>query len=821
MGNFPPSLLEKRHIIEYFDIRTNFLPGKMGGGMDAQDRVMGSDCSNNQPEGIAPLYAQPLFVSAMYARAFAINPAAIGIIRFEDGLIIDVNQAWQEMFGYCYQEVRGRSVEALRLWPAKENRSHFIDELRKSGSLRNNEYTVLRKSGESFQVLCSAEFMSVEDETFIVSSWLDITKQKQTDKALRQSENLLRAVIDNSPDAIYVKDRGSRWLMANPTVLAIVGKRAEEAIGKTDLELYADPQIGQVIIENDRHILTQGRSATFEEVAETAGGKRTYLSVKAPWRDEKGEIIGIIGISHDITERKRVEEELRISEKRFRRMFQHSAAGMALLSPDSRFLQVNSGFCKMLGFAESELIGKTFQDITFHEDRYDGEILVRRVLSGEIENLQLEKRYLRKDGSVIWGLASITLTRDDHNLPMHFIAQVQDITERKNAAAERLKLEDQLQQAKKMESVGRLAGGIAHDFNNMLSVILGHTEMALEQSDLRESLYEDLAEIQKAAKRSADLTRQLLAFARKQTIKPIALDLNKTISGMVSMLQRLIGESIFLDYRPAENLWMVMADPSQIDQILANLCVNARDAISDVGKIRIETKNRIIDDKDCAEHLDFVAGEYVQLTVTDNGSGIDKETLEHIFEPFFTTKKFGLGTGLGLATVYGAVKQNNGFITVDSSLEKGTAITIYLPHHKAEIVPAAIESADKPKWGKGTILLVEDEPAILKVASRMLENRGCTLLLASSPGEAIRTAKEHSGEIHLLITDVIMPEMNGPHLAKQLKDLYPNLRCLLMSGYPADVMAKHGVLEDDVWFIQKPFTAQNLMDSILKALENT
>jgi CheY-like chemotaxis protein len=287
---------------------------------------------------------------------------------------------------------------------------------------------------------------------------------------------------------------------------------------------------------------------------------------------------------------------------------------------------------------------------------------------------------------------------------------------------------------------------------------------------------------------------------------------------MIKMLQRLIGEGIILDWLPSSNLWAVMADPSQIDQILANLCVNARDAIADVGRITLETRNCILDEKHCAAHAGFIPGEYVRLTVSDNGCGIDGETLAHIFEPFFTTKGVGAGTGLGLATVYGAVKQNNGFITVDSS-EQGTTITIYFPPHKGQVVKSRTEDAGLPKRGQETILLVEDEPAILKLATTILKRLGYTVLAASSPGEAIRLAREHSGEIHLLMTDVIMPEMNGYSLAKSLQSLYPNLKCLFMSGYTADVMTKHGVLEDGICFIPKPFTAQSLAIKICEALD--
>ncbi len=404
--------------------------------------------------------------------------------------------------------------------------------------------------------------------------------------------------------------------------------------------------------------------------------------------------------------------------------------------------------------------------------------------------------------------------------PMQICVIFQDITERKQAEEERARLQIQLNQAQKMESVGRLAGGVAHDFNNMLGVILGHTDLAMEQVDPAQPLYADLEAIQKAAKRSADLTRQLLAFARRQTVTPVPLDLNTTIEGMLKMLQRLIGEDIDLRWVPASDLWKVKMDPSQIDQILANLCVNARDAITDTGKITIETQNCSLDENYCADHPGFTPGEYVRLSVSDDGCGMNKETLEHIFEPFFTTKELGRGTGLGLATVYGIVRQNGGFINLYSEPEMGSVFSIYLPRHAGEMEPQPKETRSKSVVsGNETILLVEDESAILDMTTMMLQRLGYRVLVASTPADAIRLAQEQTAPIHLLITDVIMPEMNGHELAKQLLARYPGLKQLFMSGYTADVIAHHGVLEEGVQFIQKPFTLQNLSEKIREALE--
>ena len=395
-----------------------------------------------------------------------------------------------------------------------------------------------------------------------------------------------------------------------------------------------------------------------------------------------------------------------------------------------------------------------------------------------------------------------------------------EIAERKQIDEEKTKLQDQLLQAQKMEAVGRLAGGVAHDFNNMLTIILGRVEIAKMSIKPSDRIHADLAEIHNAGQRSADLTRQLLAFARKQIVMPGVLDLNETVEGMLKMLRRLIGEDIDVAWNPGRDLGRVNIDPSQIDQILANLCVNARDAITDVGKVTIETANTVFDKAYCAEHAGCSPGEYVMLAVRDNGCGMDKETLANVFEPFYTTKKMGKGTGLGLATVYGIVKQNDGFIDVSSDLGKGTTFTIYLPRYRGKTAQTVLKDPLKVlTGGTETILLVEDEPAISKLGKTILEKLGYVVVSANTPGEAIRLADEYCGQIHLLITDVVMPEMNGRDLSDTLMSRYPLLKCLFMSGYTADVIAHHGVLDEGVHFIQKPFSIQHFSFKVREALE--
>ncbi|PIU31999.1 MAG: hybrid sensor histidine kinase/response regulator, partial [Syntrophobacteraceae bacterium CG07_land_8_20_14_0_80_61_8] len=396
---------------------------------------------------------------------------------------------------------------------------------------------------------------------------------------------------------------------------------------------------------------------------------------------------------------------------------------------------------------------------------------------------------------------------------VNYVAVKRDITEQLQLAA-------QFQQAQKMEAVGLLAGGVAHDFNNKLTVIRGYAELALNKVDPAQSLHADLEKIIKAADRSKEITQQLLAFARKQTILPVVLDLNRTVGNMLNMLRQLIGEDIDLVWLPDVDLGPVKLDPAQIDQILANLCVNARDAIADVGRVTIETGNVVFDETYCAHHPGVAPGEYVLLTVSDDGSGMDQDTLDQLFEPFFTSKGLGKGTGLGLSTVYGIVKQNNGFINVYSELGTGTVFKIYLPRYLGDAVEAGQKrAAELPPSSCGeTVLLVEDEPSLLTMGQMMLEELGYRVLAAGVPGEAIRLAEQNASEIKLLITDVVMPEMNGRDLAERFHSLCPGIKTLFMSGYTADVIAIRGVLDEDVYFLQKPFTMTDLAIKVRDAL---
>ena len=506
--------------------------------------------------------------------------------------------------------------------------------------------------------------------------------------------------------------------------------------------------------------------------------------------------------------------ELRKKTEELDRIFNLSLDVICIASFDGRLIRLNPAWESTLGYRLDELEGRKFFDL-IHPDDVEVSRKTLAALAAGRTVFDFANRNLCKDGTYRW-----LEWRSKPYQDALVYAVGRDITGRKKAEEEKNELRSQLQQAQKMESVGRLAGGVAHDFNNMLSVILGYSELALEQTDPALQLHGALRKIMKAARHSADITRQLLAFARKQTVSPKVLDINRTVAGMTGMLRRFIGEDIDLVWLPGEAVWPVRMDPGQIDQILVNLCVNARDAIADVGKLTIETGKVEFDEAYCAHHYGFPPGEYVLLAVSDNGCGMDAETLRNVFEPFFTTKDSGKGTGLGLATIYGIVKQNNGFINVYSEPGQGTTFKIYLPRHRTEAECLPEKVMEPPaKSGHETILLVEDELAILEMTTMMLERLDYTVVAARTPSEAIHLAREYEGEIHLLATDVVMPGMNGWDLAESILSIHSNLRCLFMSGYTANIIAHHGVLEEDVNFIQKPFSKEQLGAKVREALD--
>jgi len=653
-------------------------------------------------------------------------------------------------------------------------------------------------------------------------------EHRQMEEALRESESQYSALFQGSPDAILLADPETGIVLdANLAACRLLLRNRENIIGLHQSQLHPSRGESNSRAIFNRHIIESRKQQELhptEMVFLRADGSELAVEVLAQLVTIKGKQV-LQGVFRDITERKEAEKALRVSEGRLRQVVRVSHIGIFDHDHLTDTIYWSLEQRLIYGWSPDEIVTlPAFLECVHPEDRARIAIAVRHAHDPTGDGLfDVEHRIIRRDGATRW-LVTRSQTFFDNGdglrRPVRTIGAVQDITDMKLAEEEREKLQAQFIQAQKMESVGRLAGGVAHDFNNMLSAILGYADLALQKLDQASPLHADLEQIRHAAQRSADLTNQLLAFARKQAIAPRVLDLNETVEGTLKMLRRIIGENIVVTWAPSLNLWPVKIDPTQVDQILANLLVNARDAIDDKGKVTIETHNVVLDETYCSGHRGFRPGNFAMLTVSDDGCGMDQETVIHVFEPFFTTKKVGLGTGLGLATVYGIVKQNAGFINVYSEPGKGTIFKIYLPSVASSATQvAAGESLYSAQGGIETILLVEDEPMILGLCKTLLEELGYTVLPAKSPSEAIHLAKEHAGKFRLLITDVVMPEMNGRDLAKSLRALFPDIKCLFMSGYTANVIANQSVLDEDIHFMQKPFTFNDLAAKVNEAME--
>jgi two-component system, cell cycle sensor histidine kinase and response regulator CckA len=656
-------------------------------------------------------------------------------------------------------------------------------------------------------VLVMVSFAAASGRLFVVQKQLLVSSRE-----LQENLGLLQGITEGTTDAVFVKDLNGRYLMMNSAGARFVGRSVDDVLGKDDAELFS-PEVGRMIMQHDREVIQSGLTQTYEEPATAAGVTRTYLSTKGPYRDPSGKVIGLLGICRDISDRKRAEEEMRRSQQKLSIHFEHTPLAVVEWDLQFRVTAWNPSAESVFGYSRQEAVGQHGSFIVPAQFRPFVDQVWQDLLNQK-GGVRSANDNVTKDGRTISCEWYNTPLVDDSGRALGVASLVQDVTER-------VALEERLRQSQKMEAVGRLAGGVAHDFNNLLTVILGYSQILAEGVPAGSRLADSTAQIKSAADKASGITRQLLAFSRKQVLSPRVINLNDTMLNLDSLLRRLIGEDIEVLTVPDNNLGSVKADPGQIEQVIMNLALNARDAMPRGGKLTLETSNALLDESYARRHQPAEPGRYVMLAVSDTGHGMSAETQARIFEPFYTTKEVGKGTGLGLSMVYGIVKQSGGYIWVYSEPDRGTTFKIYLPR-----VDQAVESSNvdqRPKnvlRGTETILLVEDDAQLRQLSSSVLAHCGYKMLVAASPEEGLAICKENHREIRLLITDVVMPRMNGRQLAEQVVQLSPNVRVLYMSGYTSNAIVHYGVLDPGLWFLPKPFTLSSLVAKVREVLDS-
>ncbi len=746
-----------------------------------------------------------------------------------NGIITYVNQAQLELFGKSEEQMIGQSIHSFGEDPnCGATQREIVDQTKQNGHWRG-EVVNYSNDGEAHIMDCRTQLVHDKQGRPIALCGIatDITESRKITSALQESESRYRLVAENASDNIWILSLESMcFTYISPSIEKLFGHSIEYAI-ETPLEGHMTPESYEIIVnalaeelarDNDL-TLERDRSRVFELEQYVHDGGTIWTEVTASFvRDDDGNPISVLGITRDISDRKRAQDALSQSEQKFRSIAEQSSDLIALLGQEGQILYASPISTSMFGIEPEDMIGLHYslflldQDIALAAAALEDTILKRQRIKS------LELRMKRKDGSSFFGEVNSSPHKTGDQIGS--LIMIRDISERKAAEKERERLEQQLMQSLKMEAIGRLAGGVAHDFNNLLTGISGHASLAMMSYSDIPDLMDSLQEISEATNRAAGLTRQLLAFSRKQILEPKVISINRLIEDLLKMLVRLIGEDISFVFTPKRNLPRVLADPGQIEQVVINLCVNARDAMPDGGVLTIETANVELNESYCEHHQYVSPGSYVMLIVSDTGIGMDETTKQRIFEPFFTTKPKDRGTGLGLATIYGIVKQHEGHVEVYSEPGEGTCFRVYLPQtEKLEETPAQKLSAELP-GGTESILLVEDETVVRSIAAKMLKRLGYTVLEAASGAEARIISDELTQKIDLLMTDVVMPGENGHELALYILQTRPRVKVLYTSGYTEDTIAHHGVLDKGLQFLGKPFTPKLLAKKIREVLDN-
>ncbi len=775
------------------------------------------------------------------------------IVWDPDRKITIFNKAFEQMSGRHEAEMLEGSLDAL--FPS-ESRSESLRKIESTANGQfwdNVEIPILHKDGQVRVGLWnSANIYSGDGKTLVatVAQGQDITKRKRAEEYLRKSEERFRAIFETAQDSIFIKDRELRYVQVNPAMEGLFGLPESKLIGKSDAELFGK-EAGQHVAETDSRVLA-GEIVEEEDTKPVHGSPYTFHVIKAPMRDSSGEIIGLCGIARDITARRHAERVRRIQHDLAIDLSMTSDLAESvdrLLETIFRMESIDCGGVYLVDDRTGDLELVSYkglsQQFVENASHYGADSpQTRLVMKGEPlygfypklfpsvdETHKQESLHafatipVKYEGKIIAVLNLASHTHDaipdsTRDLLEGIAAQIGGVIARVRAEEGKTELEAQLRQAVKMEAIGRLAGGIAHDFNNMLAIIQGYADLLLKDMDADDRNRDDVKRIRTASKRAAALTRQLLAFGRRQAIRPEVLDLNEILADTDSMLQRIIGEDIELVTKPGEDLWHVKADPRQIEeQVILNLAVNAREAMLGGGKLTIATANIVLDEEYAVRHTEVTPGEYVMLVVSDTGAGMSEEIMSHVFEPFFSTKQSDKSSGLGLSTIYGIIKQSGGHIEVESTPGQGSTFRTYLPRAKKPIKSTTAEPGpDQSGRGTEIILVAEDEPLVRDLLCRILRETGYTVLVASDGREAINAAT-NEGKIHLLVTDVVMPHMSGKELSDQIRVEHPDIKVLFVSGYTDNAISHHGVLHKGVNFLAKPFTSAQLTRTVRRVLD--
>jgi two-component system cell cycle sensor histidine kinase/response regulator CckA len=719
------------------------------------------------------------------------------------------NDALCRMIGAEREDVIGKTLgESL----PEDQMEHFlaVDKIvLESGQENLCEEPLTGADGKILTIVTrKSRYIDEQGNKFLVGVIRDITERKHSEESLRR----LATVVKDSNDAITIQDFEGRITAWNRGAELMYGYTEEEALRMSIWDLTPPDKVTE--LKEVTHRLMEGEKITTFETKRIAKDGRVldvWLTI-TKLVDDSGKIIGIASTARDVTDRKRSDEVLREQEFKLRSITDTAQDAILMMDDSGRITFWNPAAERIFGYGAQEALGKDLHALIapqrYHEDFQEAYPGFLNTGEGKSVGKTSESKALRKDGREIdveLSLASVRI-----NDRWHAAGTVRDISERKL-------LEEQYRQAMKMETVGRLAGGVAHDFNNMLTVITGYTDMMLTQLDQHDPLCKDVIEVQNAADRAANLTRQLLAFSRKQILEPQIINLNSVLADLHKMLHRVIGEDIDLATVPNPELCNIEADPGQIEQVIVNLVVNARDSMPSGGKLTIETQNIYLDEDYCRIHTDIKPGDFAMIAVSDNGCGISQEIISKIFEPFFTTKEVGKGTGLGLATVFGIVKQSGGSINVYSEVGKGSSFKIYFP--KKDMVADAItrrtrQIEDDGLRGTGTILIVEDEEIVREMAVKVLKTNGYNVITAQTGNAALLICRQMDKPVDLVLTDVVMPGISGIQFIGELRKFWPNTKVIFMSGYTPDAILHQGILEPGTPFIGKPFRMAELLKKV-------